>query len=107
MAVTTEQVLAEISEYRSTYGRPCPANYLTAKLGDEALGIIASLKKAGTLIGKRGRTGGLVPADGAPAETGTADGESVADQFAALAAKLAAEDGTSDTAPVEQEAAIG
>lgn len=97
MAVTNEQILAEIADYRSVYGRPCPANHLTAKFGDEVLTTIAMLKKAGTIVGKRGRTGGLVPADAAStvASTSEADGESVADQFAALAAKLA-EDAPSD-----------
>lgn len=101
MAITTEQVLAEISEYREANARPCPANHLTAKFGDEVLGVIASLKKAGTIVGKRGRTGGLVPADAATStveSTSEADGESVADQFAALAAKLAEDAGSDEIA---------
>jgi hypothetical protein len=100
MAITNEQVLAEVSSYRSENGRPCPANHLVAKFGDEVLDTIASLKKNGTLIGKRGRTGGLVPADAAPAtttEAATSD-ESVADQFAALAARLAESEQTTDVA---------
>jgi hypothetical protein len=95
MAVTTEQVLSAISEYREANARPCPAKYLVEKFGDEATAIIATLKDNGTLIGKRGRTGGLVPADAAPAtDTGTnvVESESVADQFAALAAKLASDE---------------
>ena len=94
MAVTNEQVLAAISEYRAENSRPCPAKYLVEKFGDEANDIINSLKKDGTLIGKRGRTGGLVPADAAPAadSTDAASDDSVTDQFAALAAKLAADD---------------
>lgn len=95
MAVTNEQVLAEISSYRAEQNRPCPAKHLTDKFGDDALDIIAALKKDGTLIGKRGRTGGLVPASetsaAAPADADA--GESVADQFAELAAKLAANEG--------------
>ena len=91
MAITNEQVLSAISEYRLENSRPCPANYLVSKFGEEVLETIASLKKSGTVVGKRGRTGGLIPADAAPVSTeeATADGESVADQFAALAAKLA------------------
>lgn len=100
MAVTNEQVLVEIAQYRAEHNRPCPANHLTAKFGDEALDIINSLKKAGTLIGKRGRTGGLVPADATNAVTqesaeSSDNDESIADQFAALAAKLAADDAES------------
>ena len=37
MAITNEQVLSAISEYRSENGRPCPANYLVGKFGDEVL----------------------------------------------------------------------
>jgi hypothetical protein len=99
MAITNEQVLAEVSSYRSENGRPCPANHLVAKFGDEVLDTIASLKKNGTLIGKRGRTGGLVPADSAPATSeATTSDESVADQFAALAARLAESEQTTDVA---------
>lgn len=89
MAITNEQVLSAISEYRSENGRPCPANYLVSKFGDEVLDTIASLKKAGTVVGKRGRTGGLVPADAAPATESASAESDVADQFAALAARLA------------------
>jgi hypothetical protein len=103
MAVTNEQVLAAISEYREANERPCPAKYLVEKFGDEALDIIAGLKKDGTLVGKRGRTGGLVPAgdttaSAASEDTTTDSGESLADQFAALAAQLANS---------ESEAAVG
>lgn len=104
MAITSEQVLSEISEYREANGRPCPAKHLVEKFGAEVLEVIQTLKDSGTLVGKRGRTGGLVPSDAAPASTSTAteeatveatvesSGDSVADQFAALAAKLAADD---------------
>lgn len=101
MAITNEQVLSAISEYRSENGRPCPANYLVSKFGDEVLDTIASLKKSGTVVGKRGRTGGLVPADAAPvADSTSSESDSdVADQFAALAARLAESEQT--------EAAVG
>lgn len=93
MAITNEQVLAAVSEYREANSRPCPARYLTEKFGDEALDIVNALKKAGTLIGKRGRTGGLVPADNIAAiDVTPKEDTSVADQFALLASKLA-EDG--------------
>jgi hypothetical protein len=99
MAITTEQVLSEVSSYRAENGRPCPANHLVAKFGDEVLDTIAALKKDGTLVGKRGRTGGLVPADATPATTEAATSDdSVADQFAALAARLAESEQTADAA---------
>jgi hypothetical protein len=103
MAVTNEQVLVAISEYRAENSRPCPAKYLVEKFGDEALDIIAGLKKDGTLVGKRGRTGGLVPAGDATAsvsseETTTDSGDSVENQFAELVAKLAAAESPNEVA---------
>ena len=100
MTITNEQVLSAISEYRAENGRPCPANYLTAKFGEEVLDVIASLKKAGTLVGKRGRTGGLVAAE-SDEQTPVADdnSDSIADKFAALAAQLADSE--------QSEAAVG
>jgi hypothetical protein len=89
--VTREEILAEIASYRAENGRPCPAKHLVAKFGAGAESIIAALKDDGILVGKRGRTGGLVPADVAAAvdaaEAPVVD--DTADQFAALAAKLA------------------
>jgi hypothetical protein len=107
MAISNEQVLAAISTYRAEHQRPCPARYLVDLLGEEALDVVAALKKDGTLVGKRGRTGGLVPAGDTTAsassedsatDTTTDSGESLADQFAALAAQLANS---------ESEAAVG
>ena len=99
MAITNEQVLSAISEYRSENGRPCPANYLVSKFGEEVLDTIAALKKAGTVVGKRGRTGGLVAAEEQTDAATDESTDSVADQFAALAAKLAESE--------QSEAAIG
>lgn len=95
---TRNEVLAEIIAYTVANGRPCPANYLTDKFGAEAADIIAGLKKDGTVIGKRGRSGGLVSTgaagdtstDAAPAHETPAD--AIAAEFAALAEKLAAEE---------------
>lgn len=93
---TRNEVLAEINAYTTANGRPCPANYLTDKFGAEAADIIAALKKDGTVIGKRGRSGGLV-STGAAADTNTAPvhetpADAIAAEFAALAEKLAAEE---------------
>lgn len=90
--VTREEVLAEIASYRAEMQRPCPAKHLVAKFGDGAESIIAALKNDGILVGKRGRTGGLVPADIAAQVDASAEipaDNDTADQFAALAAKLA------------------
>ena len=100
MAVTNEQVLAAIAEYREANTRPCPARYITDKFGSDALPIIAALKESGAIVGRRGRTGGLVPADATTAAnvSSTVTDDSVSDQFAALAAKLAADDVSADAA---------
>ena len=101
--VTREEILAEIASYRAEMQRPCPAKHLVAKFGTGAESIITALKDDGILVGKRGRTGGLVPAGDTTAsvsseDTTTDSGESLADQFAALAAQLASS---------ESEAAVG
>ena len=99
MAITNEQVLAAVSTYRAENGRPCPKHYLTGKFGDEVLAVIDTLKGNGTLVGKRGRSGGLVTADAAPAATETAAVDStVKDQFEALASQLLAESEPADSA---------
>jgi DNA-binding IscR family transcriptional regulator len=89
---TSNDVLAEIALYATQNGRACPASHLTDKFGADALDLIASLKKEGKVYGRRGRTGGLVandtPTTAAPVVDATND-TSVADEFAALAAKLA------------------
>ena len=90
---TTNEILAEIAAYTAANGRPCPAKHLTDKFGDGAANIIAVLKNEGKIFGKRGRTGGLVPAGQAAASADTSTDNSVADEFAALAAKLAEESG--------------
>jgi hypothetical protein len=89
---TSNDVLAEIALYTAANGRACPASHLTNKFGADALDLIASLKKEGKVYGRRGRTGGLLANDTAATSapvTDTANDTSVADEFAALAAKLA------------------
>lgn len=84
---TTNEILAEIAAFTAENGRPCPAKHLTDKFGADAADLIASLKSEGKIYGKRGRTGGLVSNEAAPAADATAT--DLAAEFAALAAKLA------------------
>lgn len=93
---TTNEILSEIASFTAAYGRPCPAKHLTDKFGADAADLIASLKKEGKVYGKRGRTGGLISSDAAPATNEIASapadddaGNDLAAEFAALAAKLA------------------
>ena len=97
---TTNEILSEIASYTAANGRPCPAKHLTDKFGSDALDLIASLKSEGKIYGKRGRTGGLVSNEAAPASDATAT--DLAAEFAALAEKLAAE-----SVEAEQVAATG
>ena len=102
---TSNDVMAEIAAYTAANGRPCPAKHLTDKFGDGAVNIIAVLKGEGKIYGRRGRTGGLVAKENLPnfttptLEDAAATGNNVADEFAALAAKLAEESAS--------EAAVG
>jgi hypothetical protein len=96
---TTNEILAEIAAYTAANGRPCPAKHLTDKFGADADALIQSLKASGTIIGKRGRTGGLVAADAANTavpsavqEVHATPADALAAEFAALAEKLAQEE---------------
>lgn len=101
MATKTE-VLAEIAAYSAANGRPCPVAHLASKFGDGVADTVKDLKTSGAVYGKRGRTGGLVRNDSVPVEDSpstvetpapVADiGDSLAAEFAALAAKLAEQD---------------
>jgi hypothetical protein len=100
MATKTE-VLAEIAAYSAANGRPCPVAHLASKFGDGVADTVKDLKASGAVYGKRGRTGGLV-ANEAPstdagvqldeAAAGIDNGNDLAAEFAALAAKLAEQD---------------
>jgi hypothetical protein len=102
---TTNEILSEIAAYTAANGRPCPAKHLTDKFGDDALALIAALKKEGKVYGKRGRTGGLVSNEASTPVVEKAEidstGNDLAAEFAALAEKLAE---ASDAGP---EAAVG
>lgn len=97
MATKTD-VLNEIALYTATNSRPCPMNYLTGKFGDEAADLVKQLKTDGAVIGKRGRTGGLVQNGDSTTATPNESTSDIASEFAALAEKLAA---------AEAEAATG
>jgi len=94
---TTIEIMSEIVSYTAANGRPCPAKHLTDKFGADAIPLIASLKEQGKIYGRRGRTGGLVSNEASPLpqmdfNTPQIDtGNDLAAEFAALAAKIAAE----------------
>jgi len=59
-SIHTIEVLAAISSYIEINNRPCPANYLTQKFGDDVGEIISNLKSESKIISRRGRNGGVM-----------------------------------------------
>jgi len=90
---TTNEILVEIAAYTAANGRPCPAKHLTDKFGEDAIPLIAALKKDGKVYGKRGRTGGLVSNEPVSQLEADNTGSDLAAEFAALAEKLAEDSG--------------
>jgi len=103
MTVSKQEVLTFIAGYIAQNEKRgnCPAKAVAEALGIGALDVIAQLKQDGTLIGKRGRTGGLMPVQQSEAqveavteqeteqvEQTAIEEDSVADQFAALMEQL-------------------
>jgi predicted metal-dependent RNase len=60
MAINKSDVMGAITVYLLNENRPCPAHYLNQKFGDDVADVVASLKKDGVIIGRRGRNGGIV-----------------------------------------------
>ena len=90
---TTNEILVEIAAYTAANGRPCPAKHRTDKFGEDAIPLIAALKKDGKVYGKRGRTGGLVSNEPVSQLEADNTGSDLAAEFAALAEKLAEDSG--------------
>ena len=122
MAATRENVLAAISEFVENNKRRAPAASIALTVGDtvpNVQAIIKTLVTEGVITSSRGRNGGALP-DGivlekkakaakpkaAKVEGATeapADNSEVADQFAALMAKLEADEAVASQ-PVEEAA---
>jgi len=63
--VSKAEILNSIKCYVEDNKRPCPAKYLVREYGDDITELLTQMKKAGEIIGKRGRNGGIVLPDGA------------------------------------------
>lgn len=61
--VTAADVLSSVSLYIENNNRPCPAHYLVTKYSDDVMEVIGIMKQNGTIVGKRGRNGGLILPD--------------------------------------------
>ena len=112
MAASKTDILDMVKEFSATNKRPCPKKEVIAKHGEDAADVLKSLVEDGTLSVRRGRNGGYSPVDGAVAAVESTDEQTaeipvendvdLADQFAALEAKLAAAE-AAENAMVESE----
>jgi len=111
MAASKSDVLDMVKEFSATNNRPCPKKEVIAKHGEDAADILKSLVEDGTLSVRRGRNGGYslpnaaatTTVDSPAVETPAENDADLADQFAALEAKLAAAEAAENAAPVEDE----
>lgn len=92
MAVIKSDLLSSIAQFQQENKRPCPKSHIISTYGEDALLVLKELVGDGTVNCRRGRNGGYFPTDtvAALSEEPVAEVENdVADQFAALQAKLA------------------
>lgn len=106
MAVSKSDLLQFVSKYQQDNNRPCPKAAIVASHGETALDILKELVADSSVNCRRGRNGGYYPTDtvaalssedapieaeNAPASDENVENESndLAEQFAALEAKLA------------------
>ena len=99
MAVTKSDLLTFVAQFQQDNKRPCPKSNIVSTYGEDALTVLKELVTDGSVNCRRGRNGGYFPTDtvGALSQENTEDAEPVAeveadiaDQFAALQARLAA-----------------
>jgi hypothetical protein len=102
MAVTKSDLLQFVAQYQQDNKRPCPKSVVISTHGEDALTVLKELTTDGSINCRRGRNGGYFPIAGNAAVEARQNEESiaeepvpevendVADQFAALQAKLAA-----------------
>ncbi len=57
--ISQSDVVAAVTSFVVDNKRPCPAQFLTEKFGDDVLDVIDELKESGVMVGLRGRNGGL------------------------------------------------
>lgn len=64
--ITNTDIISAITVYITSNERPCPMDYLVSMFNNKKTvqKIVNDLKDSGTIIGKRGRTGGLAFPEG-------------------------------------------
>lgn len=105
MAASKNDVFDAVKEYGAANSRPCPKKEIIAKYGEEALAHLKALVDEGYVGCRRGRNGGYFFKSEDAASTDTAEeaenapqnveesqvnDDALAEQFAALEARLAA-----------------
>jgi len=58
--INKTEILNAINDYNTGNDRPCPKTFLAGKFGVDILDMLDTMKKDGSIIGKRGRNGGFV-----------------------------------------------
>ena len=98
MAVLKSDLLQFVAQYQQDNKRPCPKSAIISTHGEDALTVLKELIDDKSINCRRGRNGGYFPTDtvatlseeSSSEEPVTEVENDVADQFAALQAKLAA-----------------
>ena len=98
MVVSKSDLLQFVTEYQQENKRPCPKSAIISTHGEDALPVLKELTSDGSINCRRGRNGGYFAASTVQqTEEPVVESEpvaevenDVADQFAALQAKLAA-----------------
>lgn len=103
MAISKTDLFAYVKDYQSGNSRPCPKSDILANHGEDALAVLKELIADGTVSCRRGRNGGYFPLATSTevAEEPAVEVENdVADQFAALQARLAAAEAAESEEPL-------
>ena len=117
MAISKSDLQQFVEQYQTDNKRPCPKAHIIATHGEAAIDTLKELISDGSVACRRGRNGGYFPvvataaevsvdapveAENAPQNDAPAevDNDALAEQFAALEAKLAAAEAAEQTESV-------
>jgi hypothetical protein len=112
MAASKNDIVEMVTQFTTANTRPCPKKEVIAKHGEDAAALLKSLVEVGILSVRRGRNGGYSIADASATVAENNEEQTVespvddvdlADQFAALEAKLAAAEAAENAGSIETE----
>lgn len=58
--IENTDIVNAVRDYITNNNRPCPTDHLTKKFGEIVVEMLPAIKKNGSLVGLRGRNGGLM-----------------------------------------------